>query len=62
MDQLIHRQLGGKDGSRGLAERMLALFQREDIETWSGCVVSATPTKVRWGWMRRVTDAGYNGR
>lgn len=30
-----------------LAERVLALFRSEDVETWSGCIVSATPTKVR---------------
>jgi predicted nuclease of predicted toxin-antitoxin system len=34
-------------GRVALTERILALFRSEDIESWSGCVVSATPTKVR---------------
>lgn len=34
-------------GRSALAERVQALFQSEDIASWSGCVVSATPTKVR---------------
>lgn len=34
-------------GRTALTERVLALFRTEDVETWSGCIVSATPTKVR---------------
>jgi hypothetical protein len=30
-----------------LAERVQALLQSEDVESWSGGVISATPTKVR---------------
>jgi predicted nuclease of predicted toxin-antitoxin system len=30
-----------------LLERVSALFRTEDVESWKGCVVTATPHKVR---------------
>lgn len=34
-------------GRVALAERVASLFRSEAVETWSGCIVSATPRKVR---------------
>ena len=34
-------------GRSALAERVSTLFRTEAVETWKGCVVSATPRKVR---------------
>lgn len=34
-------------GRLALAERVASLFRSEAVETWQGCIVSATPTKVR---------------
>jgi predicted nuclease of predicted toxin-antitoxin system len=34
-------------GRLALAERVASLFRSEAVETWGGCVVSATPRKVR---------------
>jgi predicted nuclease of predicted toxin-antitoxin system len=34
-------------GRLALTERVAALFQSEAVETWRGCIVSATPRKVR---------------
>lgn len=34
-------------GRLALAERVASLFRSEAVETWSGCIVSATPRKVR---------------
>lgn len=34
-------------GRAALLERVVALFRTEAIETWTGCLVTATPTKVR---------------
>jgi predicted nuclease of predicted toxin-antitoxin system len=33
-------------GRSALTERILALFEGEDVQAWAGCAVSATPTKV----------------
>lgn len=34
-------------GRQALVERISTLFRTEAVETWEGCVVSATPKKVR---------------
>lgn len=34
-------------GRNALLERVSTLFQEENVETWSGCLVTATPRKVR---------------
>ncbi len=34
-------------GRLALAERVASLFRSEAVETWRGCIVSATPRKVR---------------
>ena len=34
-------------GRSALAERVATLFRTEAVETWKGCIVSATPRKVR---------------
>lgn len=34
-------------GRSALVERVSTLFQTEAVETWTGCIVSATPRKVR---------------
>lgn len=34
-------------GRIALAERIASLFQTEATATWTGCIVSATPRKVR---------------
>jgi hypothetical protein len=34
-------------GRTALFERMATLFQVEDVESWGGCMVTATPHKVR---------------
>jgi predicted nuclease of predicted toxin-antitoxin system len=34
-------------GRLALTERVASLFRSEAVETWRGCIVSATPTKVR---------------
>lgn len=34
-------------GRLALAERVASLFGSEPVETWRGCIVSATPRKVR---------------
>jgi len=34
-------------GRRALLERVSALFQSEDVESWSGCFVVATELKLR---------------
>lgn len=36
-----------RPGRVALFERVSALFQTEDVESWFGGIVSATPTKVR---------------
>lgn len=34
-------------GRTALLQRVAALFRTEAVDTWSGCLVTATPTKVR---------------
>ena len=34
-------------GRTALQDRVARLFQTEAVDTWSGCLVTATPTKVR---------------
>lgn len=34
-------------GRSALLHRVASLFQTEAVDTWSGCLVTATPTKVR---------------
>jgi predicted nuclease of predicted toxin-antitoxin system len=34
-------------GRQALVDRISMLFRTEAVETWEGCLVSATPTKVR---------------
>ena len=34
-------------GRQALTERLLAIFQTEDVEAWSGCFVVATEHKIR---------------
>ncbi len=34
-------------GRLAIAERVASLFRSEAVETWRGCIVSATPRKVR---------------
>ena len=34
-------------GRQSLTERLLAIFQTEDVENWSGCFVVATEHKIR---------------
>lgn len=34
-------------GRTALFERVAMLFQVEDVESWGGCMVTATPRKVR---------------
>jgi predicted nuclease of predicted toxin-antitoxin system len=34
-------------GRIALQDRVTSLFRTEAVETWSGCLVTATPTKVR---------------
>jgi len=34
-------------GRTALFERIAALFQIENVESWDGCLVTATPNKVR---------------
>ena len=34
-------------GRSALVERVSTLFRTEAVETWTGCIVSATPRKVR---------------
>jgi predicted nuclease of predicted toxin-antitoxin system len=34
-------------GRLALFEKIVALFQAEDVESWGGCMVTATPHKVR---------------
>jgi predicted nuclease of predicted toxin-antitoxin system len=34
-------------GRIALQERVTSLFRTEAVDTWSGCMVTATPTKVR---------------
>jgi predicted nuclease of predicted toxin-antitoxin system len=34
-------------GRQALVDRISTLFRTEAVETWVGCLVSATPTKVR---------------
>jgi predicted nuclease of predicted toxin-antitoxin system len=34
-------------GRTALFERIVALFQVEDVESWAGCMVTVTPRKVR---------------
>ena len=34
-------------GRQALLTRIVMLFRTEAVESWNGCVVSATPTKVR---------------
>jgi hypothetical protein len=36
-----------RPGRLALFERVSALFETEDVEGWFGCIVSATPTKLR---------------
>lgn len=36
-----------KPGRAALFERIATLFQTEAVDTWSRCMVTATPTKVR---------------
>lgn len=36
-----------KPGRTALFERISTLFQTEAVDTWSRCMVTATPTKVR---------------
>jgi hypothetical protein len=40
-------------GRTALFERIAMLFQNEDVERWGGCMVTATPHKVR---VRRPTS------
>lgn len=42
-------------GRTALFERVVMLFQAEDVESWTGCMVTATPHKVRV--RRAMTDA-----
>ena len=34
-------------GRTALAQRVATLFRGEDVDSWSGCLVTATPRKVR---------------
>lgn len=34
-------------GRLALFERVSAVFRTEDVESWKGCIVTATPRKVR---------------
>jgi predicted nuclease of predicted toxin-antitoxin system len=34
-------------GRSALLDRVAALFRTEEVEAWAGCLVTATPTKVR---------------
>lgn len=34
-------------GRQALVDRISMLFRTEAVDTWEGCLVSATPTKVR---------------
>lgn len=34
-------------GRIALQDRVTSLFRTEAVDTWSGCMVTATPTKVR---------------
>lgn len=34
-------------GRTALLDRIATLFREEDVETWVGCMVTATPRKVR---------------
>jgi predicted nuclease of predicted toxin-antitoxin system len=34
-------------GRLALFERVSTVFRTEDVETWTGCIVTATPHKVR---------------